>query len=46
VFKATIHIEDEYLQSRFVQSYSDYSASMNEIIPILRMHHRAAAMHR
>lgn len=43
VFKALIHTEDEYLQNRFGQSYSDYRASVNEIIPIPRMHHRATA---
>ena len=43
VFKALIHTEDEYLQSRFGQSYSDYRASVNAIIPIKRMHHRAPA---
>lgn len=43
VFKALIHTEDEYLQNRFGQSYADYRASVNEIIPIPRMHHRAAA---
>jgi protein-S-isoprenylcysteine O-methyltransferase Ste14 len=43
VFKALIHTEDEYLQNRFGQSYSDYRASVNAIIPIPRMHHRAAA---
>ena len=41
VFKVLIHTEDEYLQNRFGQSYSDYRASVNEIIPIPRMHHRA-----
>ena len=43
VFKASIHVEDEYLQNRFGQSYSDYRASVNEILPIPRIHHRAAA---
>ena len=43
VFKALIHTEDEYLQSRFGQSYSDYRASVNEIIPIPPLHHRAPA---
>ena len=41
MFKASIHVEDEYLQNRFGRSYSDYRASVNEIIPILRMHQRA-----
>ena len=43
VFKACIHTEDEYLQNRFGPSYSAYRASVNEIIPIPRMHQRAAA---
>lgn len=34
VFKVLIHIEDEYLQKRFGQTYSDYRASVNEILPI------------
>lgn len=42
-FKTVIHTEDEYLQNRFGPSYSDYRASVNEIIPIPRMHHRATA---
>lgn len=36
VFKAVIHTEDEYLQTRFGQSYSDYRAFVNEIIPLPR----------
>ena len=43
VFKALIHTEDEYLQNRFGQSYSKYRASVNEIIPIPRLHDRTAA---
>ena len=43
VFKALIHTEDEYLENRFGQSYSDYRAYVNEIIPIPPLHHRAAA---
>ena len=42
-FKALIHTEDEYLENRFGQSYSDYRASVNEIIPIPQIHHRASA---
>lgn len=41
VFKALIHTEDEYLESRFGQSYSDYRASVREILPIPRLHPRA-----
>lgn len=43
VFKALIHTEDEYLQTRFGQTYSDYRASVNEIVPIPPLHHRATA---
>jgi protein-S-isoprenylcysteine O-methyltransferase Ste14 len=43
VFKALIHTEEEYLQNRFGQSYSEYRALVNEIIPIPRMRHRATA---
>lgn len=42
-FKALIHAEDEYLQERFGQSYSDYRASVNEIIPMPIVHRRATA---
>jgi len=41
-FKVLIHAEDEYLQQRFGRSYSDYRTRVNAIIPLPRMHHRAA----
>lgn len=43
VFKALIHTEDEYLQNRFGQTYSNYRASVHEIIPLPPLHHRAPA---
>jgi protein-S-isoprenylcysteine O-methyltransferase Ste14 len=37
VFKRLIHREDEYLERRFGQTYLDYRARVNEVIPLPRL---------
>lgn len=37
VFKALIHVEDEYLQQRFGKAYMEYRARVNAVIPLPRL---------
>ena len=46
VFKLLIHTEDEYLRKRFGESYSNYRACVNEILPIPHVRHHAAPARR
>ena len=38
VFKRLIHVEDEELERQFGDSYRNYRARVNELLPIPRLH--------
>jgi len=48
IFRWLIHREDEYLEQRFGQSYREYRARVNEILPVPRWRgrvHRTGSSH-